>query len=45
VERAFVHVDYEQRHLPEHKVERALLLHRAERDAMRRSSSAATALP
>lgn len=31
VERAFVHVDYEQRMVPEHKVERGLLV-----DALKR---------
>ena len=31
VERAFVHVDYEQRMVPEHKVERSLLV-----DALKR---------
>lgn len=33
VERAFVHVDYQPRNLPEHKVERTLLLKHSERRA------------
>ncbi|PSC72281.1 CDF membrane [Micractinium conductrix] len=35
VERAFVHVDYQRRHLPEHKVERNLLARLQERQARR----------
>ncbi|KAL4449002.1 hypothetical protein ABPG77_007719 [Micractinium sp. CCAP 211/92] len=38
VERAFVHVDYQARPLPEHKVERALLLRHHEREAARRGA-------
>lgn len=39
VERAFVHVDYQARHLPEHKVERALLLRHHEQEAARRGAT------